>query len=93
MEVLTDFHFLGGTITPMVITTMKSKDDCFFPACHSRKAMTNLDSMLKSGDVTLPTNVCIVKAAVFLVVIYGCESWNTKLGESHRIVAFELWCW
>ena len=58
-----------------------------------RKAMTKLDSILKSRDITLPTKVCIVKAMVFLVVIYGCESWTIKKAEYRRIDAFELWCW
>ena len=55
--------------------------------------MTNLDSILKSRDITLPTNVCLVKAMVFPVVMYGCESWTVKKAESWRINAFELWCW
>ena len=55
--------------------------------------MTNLDSLLKNRDTTLPTNVCLVKAMVFIVVLYGCESWTTKKGECRRIDAFELWCW
>ena len=58
-----------------------------------RKAMTNLDSILKSRDITLPTKVCIVKAMVFPVVMYGCESWTVKKAEHQRIDAFELWCW
>ena len=58
-----------------------------------RKAMTNLDSILKSRDITLPTKICIVKAMVFLVSMYGCESWTIKKGEQWRIDAFELWCW
>ena len=58
-----------------------------------RKAMTNLDSTLKSRDVTLPTKVCIVKALLFPVVMYGCESWTIKKTEHRRIDAFELWCW
>ena len=57
-----------------------------------RKAMTNLDSVVKSRDITLPTKVRLVKAMVFLVVMYGCESWTVKKAE-HRIDAFELWCW
>ena len=57
-----------------------------------RKVMTNLDSLLKSRDITLPTNVCLVKAMVFLVVMYGCESWTIKKAECQRIDAFELWC-
>ena len=58
-----------------------------------RKAMTNLDSILKSRDIPLPTKVCLVKAMVFPVVTYGCESWTIKKGEHRRIDAFELWCW
>ena len=59
----------------------------------ARKAMTNLDSILKSTDVTLPTKVRLVKAMVFPVVMYGCESWTIKTAECRRIDAFELWCW
>ena len=55
--------------------------------------MTNLDSIFKSRDITLPTNVCLVKAMVFPVVMYGCESWTVKKAERRRIDAFELWCW
>ena len=58
-----------------------------------RKAMTNLDSILKSRDITLPTKVCLVKAMVFPVVMYGSESWTVKRAECQRIDAFELWCW
>ena len=58
-----------------------------------RKPMTNLDSVLKSRDITLPTKVCIIKAMVFLVLMYGCESWTTKKAECWRIDAFEMWCW
>ena len=58
-----------------------------------RKVMTNLDSILKSRDITLPTKVCLVKAAVFPVVMYGCEHWTVKKAERQRIDAFELWCW
>ena len=58
-----------------------------------RKAMTNLDSMLKSRDITLPTKVCLIKATVFPVVMYGCESWTIKKVEHRRIDAFEQWCW
>ena len=57
-----------------------------------RKVMTNLDSILKSRDITLPTKVCLVKAMVFLVVMYGCERWTIKKAEPQRIDAFELWC-
>ena len=58
-----------------------------------RKVMTNLDSILKNRDITLPAKVCLVKAMVFPVVMYGCESWTIKKAESQRIDAFELWCW
>ena len=58
-----------------------------------RKVMTNLDSILKNKDITLPTKVCLVKAMVFPVVMYGCESWTVKKAEHRRIDAFELWCW
>ena len=58
-----------------------------------KKVMTNLDSILKSRDITLPTNVCLVKAMVFPVVMYGCESWTVKKAERQRIDAFALWCW
>ena len=58
-----------------------------------RKLMTNLDSIFKSRDITLPTKVCLAKAMVFPVVMYGCESWTVKKAEHRRIGAFELWCW
>ena len=58
-----------------------------------RKSMTNLDSILKSGDITLPTKIHLVKAMAFPVVMYGCESWTIKKAERQRIDAFELWCW
>ena len=58
-----------------------------------RKVMSNLDIILKSRDITLPTKVCLVKAVVFPVVMYGCESWTIKKAEHRRIDAFELWCW
>ena len=60
---------------------------------HGEKVMTNLDSIFKSRDITLPTKVCLVKAMVFPVVMYGCESWTVKKGECQRIYAFKLWCW
>ena len=89
METLTDFIFLGSKIT--------ADGDCSheIKGCLllRRKAMTNLDSMLKSRDNTLPTKVRIVKAIVFPVVMYGCESWTIKKAERLRIDAFELWCW
>ena len=89
METVTDFIFLGSKITV--------NGDCIheIKRCSllGRKAMTNLDSILKSRDITFPTKVCIVKGIVFLVVMYGCENWTLKKAESQRIHAFELWCW
>ena len=73
----------------MVIAAMKLKDSYFLEG----KVMTNLDSIFKSRDITLPTNVCLVKAMVFPVVMYGCESWTVKKAEQQRTNAFELWCW
>ena len=73
----------------MVTAAMTLKDACPL----EEKAMTNLDSILKSRDITLPTKVCLVKAMVFPVVMYGCESWIVKKAERRRIDAFELWCW
>ena len=72
----------------MVITAMKLKDTLL-----GRKVMTNLDSILKSRDITLPTKVHLVKAMVFPVVMYGCESWTVKKAERRKLDAFELWCW
>ena len=89
METLTDFIFLGSKIT--------ADDDCNHEITRclllERKAMTNLDSILKSRDITLPTKVYLVKAMIFPVVMYGCESWTIKKAEHGRIDAFELWCW
>ena len=73
----------------MVIATMKCKKRLLL----GRKFMTNLDSLLKSRDIILLTMVCLVKATVFPVVMYGCESWTIKKAECQRIDAFELWCW
>ena len=73
----------------MVMAAMKLKDACFL----GRKVMTNLDSILKSRDITLPTKVRLVKAMVFPVVMYGCESWTVKKAECRRIDFLELWCW
>ena len=73
----------------MVIEAMKLKDRLFL----GRKVMTKLDSILKIRDITLPTKVRLVKAMVFPVVMYGCESWTVKKAERQRIDAFELWCW
>ena len=73
----------------MVTAAMKLKDTLLL----GRKVMTNLDGILKSRDVTLPIKVCLVKAMVFPVVMYGCESWTIKKAECQRIDVFELWCW
>ena len=74
----------------MVTAAMKLKDSC---SLLGRKVMTNLDSLLKSRDITLSTKVHLVKAMVFPVVMYGCESWTIKNAEGQRIDAFEMWCW
>ena len=88
-ETVTDFIFLGSKITADGDCSHKIKR----PLLLGRKAMTNLDSILKSRDITFPTKVCLVKAMVFPVVMYGCESWTVKKAEHQRINAFELWCW
>ena len=89
METVTDFIILGSQIT--------TDGDCSHEIKRclllGRKAMTNLDSLLKSRDITLPTKVCLVKAMDFPVVMYGCDSWTMKKAEHQRIDAFELWCW
>ena len=89
VETQRDFIFLGFKIT--------EDDDCSHEIKRclllGRKAMTNLDSVLKSRDSTLPTKVCLVTAMVFPVIMYGCESWTVKKAECQRIDAFELWCW
>ena len=88
METMTDFIFRGSQIT--------ADGDCSHEIkrylLSGRKAMANLDSILKSRDITLPTRVHLVKAIVFPVVSYGCESWTIKKAECQRIDAFELWC-
>ena len=89
METMTDFIFLGSKITANGDYSHEIKRRLLF----GRKVMTNLDSMFKSRDITLPTKVCLVKAMVFPVVIYGCENWTIKKAECWRIDAFELWCW
>ena len=89
METLTDFIFLGSKITADGDYSPEIKRHLLL----GRKAMTNLDSMLKSRDITLPTKVHLVKAMVFSVVMYGFESWTVKKAERQRIDAFELWCW
>ena len=85
----TDFIFLGSKITADCDCSHEIKRGLFL----GRKAMTNLDCILNSRDITLPTNVPLVKAIVFPVVMYGCENWTIKKAECHRIDAFQLWCW
>ena len=89
VETVSDF-ILGGSKTT-------ADGDCSHEIKRrlllGRKVMTNLDSILKSRDITLPSKVCLVKAMVFPVVVYGCESWTVKKAECLRIDAFELWCW
>ena len=89
METVTDFIFLGSKITADGGCSHEIKRCLLL----GRKAVTNLDSILKSRDITLPTKVCLVKAMVFPVVMCGCESWTIKKAEHQRIDAFELWCW
>ena len=89
METVTDFIFFGSKITAHGNCSHKIKRLLLL----GRKAMTNMDSILKSRDITLQTKVCQVKAMVFPVVMYGCESWTIKKAEHQRIDAFELWCW
>ena len=88
-ETVSDFIFLGSKIT--------AEGDCSHEIIRrlllGRNVMTNLDSILKSRDITLPTKVYLIKPMVFPVVMYGCESWNVKTAECRRIDAFELWCW
>ena len=88
METVTDFIFLGSKITANGDYSHEMKGYMLL----KRKAMTNLDSILKSRDITLSTEVSQVKAMVFPVVMYGCESWTRKKAECRRIDAFELWC-
>ena len=89
VETVTDFIFLGSKIT--------ADGDCSHVIkrllLRGKKVMTNLDRLLKSRDISLPTNVRLVKAMIFPVVRYGCESWTIKKAERQRIDAFELWCW
>ena len=89
METVTDYIFLGSKITADGDCSHEIKRCLFL----GRKAMTNLDSVLKSRDITWPTKVCLVKAMVFPVVMYGCESWTIKKAEHQRMNAFELWYW
>ena len=89
VDTVTDFIFLGSKITADGEYSREIKIFFFL----GRKVMTNLDNILKSRDITLPTKVHLVKAVVFPVVMYGCESWTIKKAEHRRIDAFELWCW
>ena len=89
METVTDFIFLGFKIT----ADGDYNHDIKRLLLLGRKAKTNLDNILKSRDMTLLTKVCLVKVMVFLVVMYGYESWTIKKAEHRRIDAFELWCW
>ena len=89
MEIVTGFIFLGFKITIGGDCSHEIKRRLLL----GRKVMTNLDSMVKSRDITLPTKVCLVKAMVFPVVMYEYESWTIKQTEHRRIDAFELWCW
>ena len=88
-ETVTDFIFLGSRITADGDCSHEIKRGLLF----GRKVTTNLDSLLKSRDIALPTKVCLVKAMVFPVVMYGCESWTVKKAECQKTDAFELWCW
>ena len=83
------FYIFGSKITADGDCSHETKRHLLL----GRKVMTNLDSIFKSRDITLPTKVCLVKAMVFPVVMYGCESWTVKKAECQRIDAFELWCW
>ena len=89
VETVTNFIFLGSKITADGDCSHEIKRHLLL----GRKAMTNQDSILKSRDIALSTKVCLVKAMVFPVVLYGCESWTIKKAECRRIDAFELWCW
>ena len=89
VEAVSDFIFGGSQITVDGDCSHEIKRCLLL----GRKVKTNLDSMLKSRDITLPTKVCLVKAMVFPVVMYGCESWTVKKAECQIIDAFELWCW
>ena len=89
VETVTDFAFLGSKITADGDCSLEIKGHLLL----GRKVMTNLDSIFKSRDITLPAKVRLVKAMVFPVVMYGCESWTVKKVECRRIDGFELWCW
>ena len=88
-ETVADFIFLGSEITADGDYSHEIKTHLLL----GRKAMTNVDSLLENRDIALPTKVCLVKAMVFPVVMYGCESWTVKKAEHRKIDAFELWCW
>ena len=88
VETVADFIFLGSKITPHGDCSHEIKRHLLL----GRKVMTNLDSIFKSRDITLPTKVCLVKAMFFPVVMYGCEIWTIKKAEHQRFDAFELWC-
>ena len=88
VETVTDFIFGVSKITADGDCSHEIKRHLLL----GRKVMTNLDSILRSRDITLPTKVCLVKAMVFLVIIYGCESWTIKKAECQRIDSFKLWC-
>ena len=89
VDIVADYISLGSKITVDSDCSHKIERHLLL----EREAMTNLDSILKSRDISLPTKVCLVKAVVFPVVMYGCESWTVKKTECQRIAAFELWCW
>ena len=89
VETVSDFMLGGSKITEDGDCSHEIKTHLLL----GRKVMTNLDSIFKSRDITLPTKVCLVKAMVFPMVMYGCESWTVKKAERQRIDAFELWCW
>ena len=89
VEIVSDFIFWGSKISADGECSHEIKRRLLL----GRKVMTNLDSIFKSRDITLPTKVCLVKAMVFPVVMYECESWTVKKAERQRIDAFELWCW
>ena len=89
METVTDFVFLGSKITADGDCSHEIKKHLLL----GRKAMNHLGSTLKNRDITLPTKVCLVKAMIFPLVMYGCESWTIKKAERQRMDAFQLWCW
>ena len=96
---ITSWEIDGDTVSDLIVLGSKITEDgeCSHEIKRclllGKKVMTNLDSIFKSRDITLPTKVCLVKAMVFPVVMYGCESWMVKKAEHRRIDAFELWCW